>query len=106
MSVWLTRIQELEEKGEITIKCSGNSMTPRIKDLEPITITSDCSDLKKGDIVFCKVNGRFFVHLITAIRGKQFQISNNHGHVNGWTNKVYGKVKDKQKGNNYGRNME
>ncbi len=92
MSVWLTRVREMNSKGSITVKCSGNSMTPRIKGKEPITIVKEYGKLKKGDIVLCKVNGSFFVHLITAIRGKQYQISNNHGHVNGWTNKIFGKV--------------
>lgn len=92
MNMWLNHLKNLEENGSITIKCGGNSMTPKIKSKEQITIIKDFDDLKKGDIVFCKVNGRFFIHLITAIKGNKYQISNNHGHVNGWTNKIYGKV--------------
>jgi hypothetical protein len=61
-------------------------MTPIIKSgqaalVEPVT---DKTELKKGDIVFCKVNGYYYLHLLTAIRHEQYQISNNHGHVNGW----------------------
>lgn len=50
--------------------------------------------LEKGGIVFVKVNGHFYLHKISGIRGEQFQISSNHGHVNGWTgrNNVFGKV--------------
>jgi hypothetical protein len=57
--------------------------------------------LKIGDAVLCKIKGNVFTHLITAIRGegddREFQISNNHGRVNGWTRQVYGlciKVED------------
>lgn len=39
----------------------------------------------KGDVVLCKVRGHQYLHLVTAVRGDQYQISNNHGYVNGWT---------------------
>lgn len=54
--------------------------------------------LKKNDIVLCKVAGHFYLHKISAIKGeKTFQISNNHGHVNGWIGKkcIYGLVVEK-----------
>jgi hypothetical protein len=48
-----------------------------------------------------KVKGSYYLHLLSAIDESQnrFQISNNHGHVNGWVtaDKVYGvcvQVKD------------
>jgi len=49
----------------------------------------------KGDIVYCKVKGRVFLHLCTAVQGKRYQISNNHNYVNGWItiNSVYGILK-------------
>lgn len=74
----------------------GNSMTPRIKSgqqhiLEPVSSWEDCS---VNDIVYCKVSGKFYTHLVTAKDpSKGLQISNNHGYVNGWTKKVYGRVK-------------
>lgn len=58
-------------------------------------IPADNIELKKNDIVFCKVNGHFYLHKITAIKNNnQFQISNNHGNINGWITKrsIYGKV--------------
>lgn len=72
----------------------GNSMTPLIYSgqkhtLAPIT----WHDCVKGDIVFCKVNGRYYTHLVIAksdLTG--LQIGNNHGKINGWTKNVYGKV--------------
>lgn len=50
---------------------------------------------KVGDIVFCKVRGRYIdAHLITAVGpgGDSYLISNNHGHDNGWARQVYGRV--------------
>ena len=74
----------------------GNSMTPILKSkqaviCEPVT---DSTILKKKDIVLCKVNGRCYLHLIHGIRDDSFLIGNNHGHMNGWTNRknVFGKV--------------
>lgn len=82
-------------KGE-TVQCAprGNSMLPRIKSGQLITLSPDLSDLHKDDVVFCKVKGRYFVHLLSAIQGDRYQISNNKGHVNGWIgkNSIYGKM--------------
>jgi phage repressor protein C with HTH and peptisase S24 domain len=79
-----------------TVQCRprGSSMLPRIKSGQLITISPDVSDLHKGDIVFAKVNGKYYVHLLTAIQGERYQISNNHGFVNGWVGKngLFGKV--------------
>ncbi len=79
-----------------TVECSprGNSMSPRIKSGQLITLSPDLTNLHKGDVVFCKVKGRYFVHLLSAIQGDRYQISNNSGHVNGWIgkNSIYGKM--------------
>jgi hypothetical protein len=87
--------QKLLQEGK-TFETSekGNSMVPLLKSgqkhvLEPINI----EDVEIGDIVFCKVKGSYFTHLVTAKNEiKGVQISNNHGHVNGWTKNVFGKV--------------
>lgn len=73
----------------------GNSMTPILKSgqvvwVEPVT---DDMILSKGDIVLVRVRGNVYMHKITARKGQsEFQISNNHGHVNGWASRknVYG----------------
>lgn len=75
----------------------GQSMTPILKSGQPVIVTpvTDETILKKNDIVFCKVNGHFYLHKISAIKnGKQYQISNNHGHINGTISRknVYGIV--------------
>lgn len=42
--------------------------------------------IRVGDIVLCKVEGQQYLHLVSAIGSDgRFQISNNKGHVNGWT---------------------
>jgi phage repressor protein C with HTH and peptisase S24 domain len=82
-------------KGE-TVQCRprGNSMIPRIHSGQLVTISPDVSGLHKNDIVFCKVRGKYFVHLLSAIQGDRYQISNNKGHINGWIgiNGIFGKV--------------
>jgi signal peptidase I len=95
--------QVLNENGECCIKGAGNSMQPIINTGDKIYLKKvDPSQLRKGDAVYCKVNGNKFVHLITAVDsgGKRFQISNNKGHTNGWIGPsgVYGlavQVEDK-----------
>ena len=68
-------------------------MTPKIKSGQLVTIVpAKLEDLTKGDIAFCKVRGTYYLHLVTAVRDDQVQISNNHGHVNGWSRQVWGKV--------------
>lgn len=98
-SYYARLIESLRAGNEVIHRGKGNSMTPliysgqavRLKYIEPELI-------RKGDIVLCKVKGRIFDHLVTGIRGTgdtlEFQISNNHGHVNGWTRakNIFGKV--------------
>lgn len=93
-------IKRLQDGETIVFKSKGNSMTPKIKSGQACKykpVTKD-DDVKEGDMVFCKVNGRIFTHLVTAKKQKgliwRYQISNNHGHVNGWAeiDKIYGKV--------------
>lgn len=72
----------------------GNSMTPLIKSRQPCNIVPITRELEKGDIVFVKVHGRFYMHKIIALDGDRVQIGNNHGRINGWTPRthVYGLV--------------
>ena len=68
-------------------------MKPKILSGQQVTVTPQKS-LKEGDIVFCKVKGNYYVHLIKAIKGDRFQIGNNRGRINGWIgrNQIFGKV--------------
>jgi hypothetical protein len=96
-------IKVLEEKGEIIISCNGNSMRPIIAPKEAIHLKKvDHKLIRVGDAVFCKINGNYQVHKVSAIDEKEnrFQISNNKGWVNGWTgaNNIYGlavKIEDR-----------
>lgn len=90
---WIARLRAGET---VSFRESGNSMTPRIKSRQKCTYepVTSIGDIAVGDAVFCKVGSSYFTHLVTAIRGDMVQISNNHGHVNGWTNigQVFGRV--------------
>ena len=84
--------QDLENCGTGTMKCFGNSMTP-ILDNATLNTYIKQEEYEVGDIVFCKVKGRWIdSHLITRKADGQYLISNNHGHDNGWTRQVFGKV--------------
>lgn len=89
--------QKLKEGETCIIQGFGQSMTPILKSGQPVIAdpVKEDTTLKKGDIVFCKVNGHFYLHKILAVKNKNtYQIGNNHGRVNGWIsrNSIYGKV--------------
>ncbi len=90
---WATQYIEKLQAGEtVSFRPRGNSMTPKIKSGELCTVTPVTRTIIKGDIVLCKVRGSQFLHLVSAIKGEQFQISNNKNHVNGWItgNNIFG----------------
>ena len=81
--------------GEIIIsKEPGNSMIPLLQSRQPVELTpATWEKVEVGDIVYCKVKGSFYTHLVTAKDvNKGVQISNNQGYVNGLTKNVFGKV--------------
>jgi phage repressor protein C with HTH and peptisase S24 domain len=88
------RIIERLQKGEkVALNPSGNSMTPLINSKDRIVLAALDREVVKGDVVLAKVKGRYYIHLVTAVGDDgRVQISNNHGHVNGWTRNVYGRV--------------
>lgn len=88
------KIEKLLSGENIVTSEKGNSMLPLIfsgqkHELTPIT----WEECEINDIVFCKVKGAFYTHLV---KGKNDQkgllIGNNKGKLNGWTKTVYGKV--------------
>ena len=87
-------IAKLKLGETVTFRPRGNSMTGKVDSGQLVTVEpiTDWAALRKGDIVLCKVHGNEYLHLITAISGQTFQISNNKGFVNGWVgrNCVYG----------------
>jgi phage repressor protein C with HTH and peptisase S24 domain len=97
MGSWASyHIQNLKSGQTIQFRPKGNSMTPKIESGELVTVTPfrERQEPVQGDIVLCTVSGRQHLHLVSAIRDGQFQISNNKGFVNGWTTlkQIYGKV--------------
>jgi hypothetical protein len=72
----------------------GNSMVPLIKSgQEHILGPASWEDCNDGDIVYCKVKGNFYTHLVKAKNNeKGLLIGNNKGGINGWTKQVYGRV--------------
>ncbi len=95
---WATRyIDQLKNGETITFNApNGRSMQGKIEPKEVITIepVKDHSTIKEGDIVLCKVGKSQYIHLVSAVQGGRFQISNNKGHINGWigSNGIFGKV--------------
>jgi hypothetical protein len=81
----LLHITKLKLGETVSFRPKGNSMQGKIESGQLCTVQPvDPTTLEVGDVVLCKVKGRDFLHLITAIRGAQFQIGNNKGRVNGW----------------------
>lgn len=104
---WESGLVERLRRGEtVTFRPHGNSMAPRIKSGQLVTVAPAihhedvavyqfgdmCASVTRNDVVFCKVGGRLMLHLVTAYRAGQYQISNSSNHVNGWTpaKNIYG----------------
>lgn len=90
---WASKYIEKLRAGELVqFRPRGNSMTGLIESGQLVTIRALQEPLTKGDIVLCKVNGNEYLHKIIAIDGERYQIGNNKGKINGWTNirSIYG----------------
>lgn len=87
-------VRQLLEGETVKTRLSGNSMTPRIKSRQLVTIEPcKLEDVQVGDAVFCKVRGSYYLHLVKQVGDDgRVLIGNNHGHLNGWTRMVYGKL--------------
>lgn len=82
---WASHYIEKLKAGEtVSFRPRGNSMVPKIKSGQLCTVAPVNREVVKGDIVLCKVRGNQYLHNVLAVKGDQYQISNNHGHVNGW----------------------
>jgi len=95
---WQFHIQNLKNGNNVSFRPKGNSMQPKIESGNLVTVSPDTSSLSEGDIVFCKVKGNHYVHLVKSekIEGdkKMLLIGNNKGGINGWVsqNSIFGKV--------------
>ncbi len=92
-----THVQLLLEGQTIKFRPHGNSMVPIVYSGQLVTVSPVFREILVGDTVLCKVHGHQMLHLVSAIGSDQmlhlvsaigsdgrYQISNNHGHVNGW----------------------
>jgi phage repressor protein C with HTH and peptisase S24 domain len=89
-------IEKLQSGQPVQIRVTGNSMTGKISSGSTVRIEPIPPDatIAVGDIVLARVRGHEYLHLVSAIRGgDEYQISNNHGHVNGWAKRsaIYGR---------------
>jgi hypothetical protein len=86
-------LKTLLAKGEVIWKPKGNSMTPKINSGDQVKVINCLPQVFRiGDVAYAKVHGNHYLHLVSAIDDSagagylaRYQISNNHGHINGWT---------------------
>jgi hypothetical protein len=91
MTNW--KVMKLSEGVTFETSEKGNSMEPLIKSGQRhILAPARWDECETGDIVFCKVRGRYYTHLVKAKSAAGLLIGNNKGGTNGWTRAVYGKV--------------
>jgi hypothetical protein len=98
MSWAMRHIATLKEGKPVTFKPRGNSMDPKIKNGQEVTVSPIEKPLEVGDVVLCRVQGVEFLHEIKAMqkiaedKPGRFQIGNAKGRINGWTfrSKIYG----------------
>lgn len=95
---WPLHIERLNNGETVNFRPKGNSMKPKINSGELVTVSPDLTDVKVDDVLFCKVKGNYYVHLVKAVKTegdvKLYLIGNNQGGINGWIgpNAVFGKV--------------
>ncbi len=88
------KLERLQLGETIITSEKGNSMIPILLSgqkhkLSPTT----WEQCKIGDVVYCKVKGNFYTHLVKATNNvKGLLIGNNRGGINGWTKQVFGIV--------------
>lgn len=92
------KVEKLLSGETITSKEPGNSMLPILKSRQTVVLEpTDWTKVKEGDIVYAKIRGNYYTHLVKSTDQKRgVLIGNNHGHLNGWTRSVYGIVTFKE----------
>ena len=77
-------IEKLKSGITVQFRPRGNSMKGKVDSGQLVTVMPIRDDLKRNDIVLCKVRGSEYLHLIKAVKGCRYQIGNNRGKINGW----------------------
>ncbi len=88
------KLEKLQNGETFITSEKGNSMVPLIKSGQEHKLgPAKWEDCNEGDIVYCKVKGNFYTHLVKGKNDiKGLLIGNNKGGTNGWTKQVYGRV--------------
>lgn len=88
------KLEKLQNNETFTTSEKGNSMKPIISSgQEHVLAPAKLEDVEVNDVVYCKVKGRFYTHLVKAKNNdKGCLIGNNRGNINGWTKQIFGKV--------------
>ena len=95
--------EHLQQGETCKITGIGNSMAPILVSKQPVICepVTEETELKKKDIVLCKVKGHYYLHLIHSIKPNKkgshsYLIGNNHGHMNGWVGRsqIFGIVRE------------
>lgn len=95
MNKYHKAIEDLKIKGETTFKAFGNSMLPIIKSGSTLTFRP-AVEYQIGDIVFCKVRGRFIdaarvLRKETYYETFRYEVGTSTIKY-GWTRQIYGKI--------------
>ncbi|MEV6950489.1 S26 family signal peptidase [Streptomyces sp. NPDC051183] len=90
-----TQADRLGRGETVEFRPTGTSMVPLIRSRRRIRVApADPALLEPGDIDLARVAGTVYLHLVSAVDvpRRRVQISNNRGHVNGWTghDRVFG----------------
>ena len=89
-------IAQLRDGRTISFRPRGNSMAGKIESGQEVTVVPiGDRQVKVGNIVLCKVNGREFLHLVHQVDAQgRCLIGNNIGGRNGWTRRknIFGLV--------------
>lgn len=88
------KVEKLLSGETIMSKEAGNSMLPILKSKQPVVLEpTEWDKVVVGDIVYVRVSGHYYTHLVKATDPKRgVLICNNKGRINGWSKQVYGKV--------------
>ena len=89
----ITKLDRLKKGESFYTSEHGNSMIPILKSGQVHKLApTKLDEVQVGDVVYCKVRGHFYTHLVKGKSNKGCLIGNNKGGINGWTKQIFGKV--------------
>lgn len=100
---WPVVLEGLRRGETVQVRPPGRSMEPAIVNRALVTIEPLDEETmpEKGEIVFCRVGDRWYVHYVKDVDARRgFLIGNNKGGVNGWVPRahIYGVVTEVENG--------